>query len=308
MSGTTEIAWTDRVWNPVVGCTRVSAGCDHCYAFALHDKRHVAWKRGRWDAAPAQYHEPFSRVQLLPDRLTDPLRWRKPARIFVNSMSDLFHPDVPDEFIDRVFAVMALSPQHTFQVLTKRPERMREYLSDTLRAYEPGAWHVTAGLIRQAAQSLTGTWQVFPEPLPNVWLGTSAEDQKRADERIPELLACPAAVRFVSLEPLLGAVDLTRVNLGNGDTGDCLNHRATDIWTGAGDTSRNWGKIHWVIVGGESGPGARPCDIAWIRSVVQQCQAAGVAVFVKQDSGSKPGLQGRIPDELWIKEFPGGGR
>jgi len=125
--GQTGIEWTDRVWNPTVGCTRVSDGCRHCYAFQLHDQRHAAYQAGK--KLPIQYARPFKELQLVPDRLENPLHWRKPCRIFVNSMSDLFHDDVPDEFIDRVFAVMAMCPQHTFQVLTKRAEKMLQYLS-----------------------------------------------------------------------------------------------------------------------------------------------------------------------------------
>src|SRR5258706_704857 len=124
-----SISWTEATWSPVVGCKRVSAGCDHCYAFQLHDQRHVAWKRGRWPGAPQQYHKPFSQVQLLRERLSDPLKWRKPKLVFVNSMSDLFHVDVPDEFIAEIFAIMAMTPQHTYQVLTKRPERIRDTVS-----------------------------------------------------------------------------------------------------------------------------------------------------------------------------------
>jgi len=182
MSGKTSIHWTNDTWNPVTGCTRVSAGCDHCYAFAQHDMRHVAWKRGRFPTAPAQYHLPFSRVQLLEYRLygkDSPLRWRKPRRVFVNSMSDLFQDAVPDSYIAQVFAVMQHAERHTFQVLTKRPERMARLCRDLLPL------------------------------LPNVWLGTSVEHQAAADERIPLLLQTPAVVRFLSCEPLLTAVDLS---------------------------------------------------------------------------------------------------
>ncbi len=128
MSGKTTISWTDVTWNPTVGCTRVSPGCKNCYAFTLHDMRHAAHKDGK--NLPEQYAKPFTELQMIADRLEDPLHWKKPRMVFVNSMSDLFHEDVPDEFIDKVFAVMALCPQHTFQVLTKRPERMLEVLSE----------------------------------------------------------------------------------------------------------------------------------------------------------------------------------
>jgi len=254
-----NIQWTNETWNPTTGCTRVSAGCDHCYAFQLHDQRHVAWKRGRFPSAPAQYHVPFSRVQLLEDRLYgkgSPLRWRKPRRVFVDSMSDLFHEAVPDEYIGRVFEVMRKAERHTFQVLTKRPERMREWVGRSSN-----------------------------DPLPNVWLGTSVEDQSAADERIPILLDMPAAVRFLSCEPLLGTVDL-----------------------------RRWHGVSWVIVGGESGPHSRPMPLAWMSDLVVQCQDAGVAVFVKQlgsvwkrAAGAKHrhgGNPNEWPEHLRIREYP----
>jgi protein gp37 len=202
MGDKSKIEWTDATWNPVVGCTRVSAGCDHCYAFQLHDTRHVAWKRGRMPTAPPQYHVPFSTVQTFPARLDQPLRWRRPRRIFVNSLSDLFHDAVPDEFIDRVFGVMGRAKWHTFQILTKRPKRMAEYVASPGRSERvcAAADAMPGGLSGAICQ---GFW-----PLPNVWLGVSVEDQRAADERIPLLLETPAAVRFLSCEPLLGPVDL----------------------------------------------------------------------------------------------------
>jgi protein gp37 len=250
MSGKTSIQWTNETWNPVTGCTRVSAGCDHCYAFAQHDMRHVAWKRGRFPTAPAQYHLPFSRVQLLTDRLDDPLHWRKPRRVFVNSMSDLFHEQVPDSYIAQVFSVMQRAERHTFQILTKRPERMARLCRDVL-------------------------------PLvPNVWLGTSVEHQAAADTRIPLLLATPAAVRFLSCEPLLSEVDLSTYLSMDGKR-----------------------RLDWVIVGGESGPHYRPMDLDWARSIREQCRAAGVAFFFKQSSGAKPGRGRELDGRLW-EEYP----
>ena len=232
MGDKTHISWTDATWNPVVGCTRVSAGCDHCYAFALHDRRHAqnrfAFRAAGYDSGeemratltrdgqgqrlpwPAQYDLPFSRVQLLPDRLDQPLRWRKPRRVFVNSMSDLFHEDVPDEYISHVFAVMAMAPQHTFQILTKRAGRQCDYLREMASDPEGYAWAwareaSNVFLDGREAPRAVETW-----PLPNVMLGVSVEDQATADERIPLLLKTPAAMRFVSCEPLLEAVDLSR--------------------------------------------------------------------------------------------------
>jgi len=268
MSGLSSIEWTDKTWNPTTGCTRVSPGCKNCYAFQLHDMRHAAHIAGK-KVAP-QYAKPFKELQLFDDRLTDPLGWRKPCRVFVNSMSDLFHKDVPDEFIDRVFAVMALAPQHTFQVLTKRPERMAAYLND----YRDSK----LGKMRFKDMPDGG---VLIAPLPNVWLGTSVENQAAADERIPHLLKTPAAVRFLSCEPLLGPVDLEKYLR----CPSCKSFYRTQ-----GPSLGCWdchSAIDWCIVGGESGPGARPCNVAWVRSIVEQCKAAGAPVFVKQ-LGSLP--------------------
>lgn len=291
MGDKSQIEWTDATWPVVTGCTRVSPGCDHCYAFALHDRRHVAWKRGRWPDAPAQYHRPFSRVQLLEDRLNWPLKWRTPRRIFVPSMGDLFHEDVPDEFITRVFAVMALAPQHTFQVLTKRPERMAAWVGDP--------W-VLENMYAHWFEFSDGPREVNRWPLPNVWLGTSVESQAAADQRIPHLLRTPAAVRFLSCEPLLGPIDL-RQYLGycpwcgfpRADWTDADRDESPDgcACCEARPSLRDTG-IHWIIIGGESGPGARSMDIDWARWLIAQCRDAGVPVFVKQ-LGVKPYETGR---------------
>jgi protein gp37 len=194
-----SIEWTDATWSPVTGCTKVSEGCRHCYAETMAKR---FW---------GDRH--FGDVQCHPDRLEQPLRWRKPRRVFVNSMSDLFHPAVPDDFIDRVFAVMALCPQHTFQVLTKRPERMR--------AWFDGGEHLRMTRCFRNFQHYTKP--VGPWPLPNVWLGVSVEDQATADERIPVLLDTPSALCFVSAEPLLGEIDLGMWLLGGG--GRCREQR-----------------------------------------------------------------------------------
>ena len=227
-------------------------------------------------------------VRTVEDALLEPLSWRKPARVFVNSMSDLFHEDVPDEFIDKVFAVMSARSVHTFQILTKRPERMRAYLNDPLRHDTViEAWSRT--IPQKANRRTVERW-----PLPNVWLGVSVENQKYADERIPLLLQTPAAVRFLSVEPQLGPVDLRHyIGLDGTNSGADFFERhgwGYDAWSG-GFTGPNTHNdscyapepgLHWVIVGGESGHGARPFDLAWARSIVQQCKAAGVPVFVKQ--------------------------
>ena len=267
-------------------------------------------------------------VRTLEDRLTEPLRWRKPRRVFVNSMSDLFHEAVPFEFIDRVWAVMALCPQHTFQVLTKRPERMAEYLNGRDAGGRTRDLVVIANTVNLPRPR---DWEkhVCTWPLPNVWLGASVEDQARADERIPHLTRCPAAVRFLSCEPLLGPVYLK------------LNHEVlTDMMDSSGrrDSSRvgrypfpglapeyrtrRRHALGWVIVGGESGAksGVRPCSVDWIRGIVHQCKEAGVPVFVKQLGAKafegvvdgpflllndrKGGDPAEWPEDLRVREWP----
>jgi protein gp37 len=285
------------------------------------------------------------RVELIPEKLTEPLHWRKPRRVFVNSMSDLFHEALPDEAIDEVFAVMALCPQHTFQVLTKRAKRMREWFAaktennppDRPRRYDFRGAVVSAFAKMQLVKlgfipdkewipeandwvdrfpwlDLSGPCMLWP--LPNVHLGVSVESQKYADERIPELLATPAAVRWVSAEPLLEAVDFTKLPCrGNPDL------PMSALWR----PSVFAPKLDWVVIGGESGPGARPFNLAWARSIIAQCRAAGVACFVKQ-IGSRPigwwenelgpyvnrasfksskgGDPGEWPEDLRVREYP----
>jgi len=276
-----KIEWTDTTWSPVTGCTKISAGCDNCYAEGI----------ARRFAGGKAFPNGFE-VTLRPHRLGDPLKWRKPRRVFVNSMSDLFHDDIPDEFIAQVFAVMAATPQHTYQILTKRHGRMRSLLSSERFRL----------LVVDARITLNGgQYERDHEnyPLPNTWLGVSVEDQQWADIRIPALLQTPAAVRFISFEPLLGPVQLTQW---------------TTVWATT-STNRGWGYggatvtasipgLSWAIVGGESGRRHRPMDIDAAADLIDQLMAAHVAVFVKQDSGPVPGMQGRIPDELWIKQFP----
>lgn len=284
----TSIEWCDSVWNPVSGCTRQRRGCDNCYAVMM-TKRLEAMGQEKYSGLVNIGKGHFNGVvKCHEDALTIPLKARKPRRWFVNSMSDLFHKEVPFAFIDRVFAVMALCPQHTFQVLTKRPERMAEYLTQsTLTGFRaaPETWQqrvrhhaadieVCLGCVEDGARSNRayrineGQLNLLNPPLPNVWLGTSVEDQKTADERIPHLLRCPAAVRFLSCGPLLGPVDLKDAT-GVPPFGE-------DEQFGARDC------IHWVIVGGESGPGARPMHPDWARSLRDQCAAAGVPFFFKQ--------------------------
>ncbi|HLN24207.1 MAG TPA: phage Gp37/Gp68 family protein [Patescibacteria group bacterium] len=287
------IAWTDETWNPLRGCSRVSEGCRHCYAEQVAGRfsgpgqafEGLATRvdgKGRWTSA----------VRLIEDKLTDPLRWRRPRRVFVNSVSDLFHESVTDALRDRIFAAMALCPHHTFQVLTKRPERMREYLGRDFRDTE------IANAIRAMGRDVSN-WTL---PLPNVWLGTSIENQAAADERIPHLLATPAAVRFVSAEPLLGAVDLTNIKPPGHHHGDA--HGWSAIWRDNG-LGREW--LDWVIVGGESGPHARPMCPDWVRSLRDQCAAAEVPFLFKQWGEWSPHVAAIEGPDGSIKTTPKGG-
>ncbi len=299
MGDKTGIGWTDATWNPVRGCSRVSAGCENCYAETMAGRfkgegmpyEGLINKHGAWNG----------NIKLVPEKLDEPLRWTKPRRVFVNSMSDLFHENVPFDYIDQVFAVMALSQRHTFQVLTKRPARARDYLRslsferliDTCNMTPSG----NASLATISGRSMkrrfvAGENRAFDSlkrpPLPNVHLGVSVEDQATADERIPLLLETPATVRFVSYEPALWPVDFTNVDTGSGWR-DALNgrFRYPSNFKGGTTTESVLVSLDWIIVGGESGPGARPFDVQWARDTVAACKAAGVACFVKQ-LGSKP--------------------
>lgn len=275
-----KIQWTDETWNPTVGCTRVSPGCENCYAERVAHRGMTEAHRGltRQTARGPVWN---GTVRLLPERLEQPLRWRKPRRVFVDSMSDLFHPDVPDGFIDRVFGVMAFSPKHTFQVLTKRPERMRDWFARTVSGcsreqlvfdeYE-SLWRNMGGSEMHVSRGWSG-W-----PLPGVWLGTSVEDQERADERIPPLLQTPAAVRFLSVEPLLGPVDLRCLEWLREDGSDYFDALSSQRHP-LDDAGLNGSALDWIIVGGESGTGACPCRVEWIRDVLRQCREAGVPAF-----------------------------
>lgn len=299
MTASTKIEWTDVTWNPVVGCTRVSSGCDNCYAVRmahrLEEMGHADYEGLTVLNGKGDRH--FSgTVRCLPKRLEDPFHWRKPRKIFVNSMSDLFHEDVPDEFIDQVFAVMERCSQHTFQVLTKRPERMAEYFSRTESLFRSLRRAAVSDLAERYGEDVYDAWLTgcgANLPLPNVWLGVSCENQATADERIPYLLQCPAAVRFLSLEPLLGGIDL-KPYLGF-PCDYCFGKRLPDLSVDAcpycEGTGQARGYMHgqmlpgtigWVIVGGESGPGARPMHPNWVRKIRDDCTAAGVPFFFKQ--------------------------
>jgi protein gp37 len=262
MADKSKIEWTDASWNPVTGCSRVSDGCKFCYAASLAP-RLAAMGQAGYTNLPWTAQNAARNVFTHPDKLGIPLRWKKPRLIFVNSMSDLFHEQVPFEFITRIFGVMKDAKQHTFQVLTKRPERMKEFV----------LW-LRHGLDYQVDY-----------PSPNVWLGVSVEDQRAADERIPLLLQTPAAVRFLSCEPLLGPVDLSNTFA-----------MAKPF------------RVHWVICGGESGPNARPMRPDWARALRDQCLAASVPFFFKQwgnwiPAGQKSNMSGTLPKSTKYHDF-----
>lgn len=288
MATNSNIEWTDATWNPTTGCRKVSPGCLNCYAERMSHRLRRMGRPEYQDATNGQGRF-TGRVATLLDRLSEPLCWRKPRRVFVNSMSDLFHKDVPFEFIAKVFGVMSLAPQHTFQILTKRSERMLEWFKwiktqwEQLGVeYEDGSRdaNIVLQFLADADIGQSVSWEYFPQPwpLPNVWLGVSTEDQERADERIPNLLRCKAAVRFLSCEPLLGPLDLRRY----------LHHAPCPEHPSEGTKAASFGcmgcsdRLQWVIAGGESGPNARPMHPDWIKSIRDQCVAARVPFFFKQ--------------------------
>jgi protein gp37 len=281
MSDNTKIEWSEATWNPILGCSKVSPGCDHCYAITQatirggnpHPKVAAAFAGLTERTEGGQ--DWTGRVNLLTERLTQPLSWRKPKRIFVNSLADLFHEDVPDDFIVQVFAVMASAQRHSFQVLTKRHGRMRSLLSSS--AFQAAVTSAAARLLRVGQPDFRAldVW-----PLPNVWLGVSAEDQHWAAIRVHALLATPAAVRWVSAEPLIGPIDLRNLQVRNGVLLDAL---WGDVKTAAGEIYAACpGSVSWVVAGGESGAGARPMRPEWAQSLRDQCQGARVPFLFKQ--------------------------
>jgi protein gp37 len=239
MSLGSSIEWTDATWNPVRGCTKVSSGCAHCYAETLAE---------RFRGVPGHPYEQGFDLKIVPEKLAEPLRWSTSKMVFVNSMSDLFHEDVGEDYIEAVVRVMLRANWHTYQVLTKRSSRMQELLSERLR---------------------------FAASVPHIWWGVSVENQKQGLPRIGHLQTAPAAVRFLSIEPLLE--DLGQFDLDG---------------------------ISWVIVGGESGHGARPMEKSWVRSIRSQCQKAGVPFFFKQWGGVRKSEGGRELDGKLYDEFP----
>jgi protein gp37 len=285
----TNIEWTrnddgtkGETWNPTTGCDRVTPGCDHCYAMTMAKRlKGMGQAKYQRDGDPKTSGPGFG-LTIHPDALDLPLHWRKPRKVFVNSMSDLFHADVPDGFIGSVFDVMARTPQHTYQILTKRHARMRSLLN---------RWANDDWMWRRHDALWCGP---VKGPLPNVHLGISAEDEKRFDLRIEALLDTPASVRFVSAEPLLGPIRM-RASL--------LVGRALDPPDGIG----------WVIAGGESGPGSRPCELDWLRSIRDACADADVPFFCKQlgailgrqyDAGPHGADWDHWPEDLKVRRFP----
>jgi protein gp37 len=286
VSDKSSIQWTESTWNPTRGCTKIAQGCKNCYAATFAE---------RFRGVPGHPYELGFDPRTAPDKLTEPLKWKKPRRIFVDSMSDVFHEAFSFEYIAAVFGIMAACPRHTFQILTKRPERAVEFFT-WLTAEAEGGWafyadprrpehahenvvcmeYLGRSIVPDGRGGLAFMRDVSPGwPLPNVWIGTSIANQPDADRNIRHLLRIPAAVRFVSAEPLLGPVDFDAVDPGRSF----------------------YPTLDWVIVGGESGPGARPCNVEWIRSIVAQCRAADVPVFVKQ-LGAKPILP--MDGESWF--------
>lgn len=287
----TKIEWAEETWNPIIGCSHKSPGCDHCYAERMAgrlanmgnndyegvvlinrslspDKIKMPLFSGKWN------HE----VRFIESALEKPFKWKKPRRIFVCSMGDLFHESVPVEWIARVFAIMFLNQHHTFLLLTKRPERIERCLKydDFWFLYYKYCNHYHDLFIKPLEQELYFFDELRSEwPLSNVWFGVTCENQEMADKRIPVLLQIPAAKRFVSIEPMLESVDLTSIK---GDAGSY--YQVLEPIINLGDSSRP--ALDWVIIGAESGPKRRECKTEWVESIIKQCKVANTPLLVKQ--------------------------
>jgi protein gp37 len=311
-----KIQWTDQTWNPFVGCSKISEGCYNCYAINQSYRNH-AMAQKMPNPGRMKYYEGLTKksdrinwtgiVRFVPEALEIPFHWKKPHKVFVNSMSDLFHESIPFEQIDQVIAVIALTGQHTYQILTKRPERMLRYFKQFLEednfrrfANQMAAYYgnrpdlftkVGDRCLKDCDGYLSGSaiYDVLcnafdnaslgeDDYLANVWLGVTVENQKAADDRIPLLLQTPAAVRFLSCEPLLEKIDLSMLHVEGITNVNCLRGCHGINYPLKGRCN----KIDWIIIGGESGPGARPFHLDWARSLIHQCQSANIPVFVKQ--------------------------
>lgn len=298
-----KIEWTEETWNPVVGCSKVSPGCENCYAIRMaHRLQHIPPMAETYAGltkvlANGQINW-TNTVRTVESRLMEPLLRKKPTRYFVNSMSDLFHEDVPFEFIDKVFSIMALCPQHIFQILTKRHERMKEYCNGLAQG-NPIEVFATKNVVERGGIAMNEKRRTVTFPLPNVWLGVSVEDQKTAKERIPTLLETSAAVRWISAEPLLGWLSLTGSPVeGSIDylRGTKIINRNQTNQAGNDDSGlysfKMYRGLDWVVVGGESGPNARPMHPEWVRWLQLECKGANVPFFFKQwgewQDGSSP--------------------
>lgn len=302
MADRTSIEWTDATWNPIVGCSVLSPGCTNCYAMRLSGTRlkHHPSRAGlttETKAGPVWTGE----TRLDERTLLQPLRWRRPRKIFVCAHSDLFHDATPDGWIDRVFAIMALCPQHTFQVLTKRPERLLKYVGNLPNRV----------VLAADAGHLMGLWpsqcaeieRALRMPLPNVWIGVTAEDQTRANARIPVLLATPAAKRFVSIEPMLGPIHLDDIVMTGSFSDWHINALHCEEPGETKDHPIGDRTLDWVIVGGESGPNARPMHPDWVRAIRDQCAAAGVPFLFKQWGAWFPVLDRDRDDPDWRADY-----
>lgn len=306
MSDKTKIEWTDATWNPVRGCSRVSEGCRNCYAEGVANR--FKGENQPYEGLIARTGQWNGEIKFIENGLFQPLRWRKPRMIFVNSMSDLFHENLHIEYIAKIFAVMYLAHWHTFQVLTKRAERMHEILNNPF--FHDLVLNAALQYRKNIRLKDTGVSISDPTRFPhkNVWLGVSVENQETANQRVQWLMDTPAAVRWVSAEPLLGPVDLTRIIYpGLEQKSEFHPFLAYDTLRGhmIGPDDVGLPKLDWVVVGGESGSYARPMHPDWARSLKDQCVNAGVPFFFKQwgefapnwcndDNGQK------IPDSEWI--------
>ncbi len=268
MSTKTKIEWTEVSWNPIVGCTKVSEGCRNCYAIRSANRMNgnIAAYQGLTKIVNVK-PEWTGAVRFIEERLLQPLKWQRPRMIFVNSMSDLFHEAVSDAQLENIFAVMCVAQKHTFQVLTKRPERMKSFLCQP---------HISSSIRFKIEDGMGYKIDYFEKSWPpsNVWLGVSVEDQKTADERIPLLLQTPAAIRWISAEPLLDSIDLDSIVTGCGQR---PLHCACSPDSGCGCA-----KLNWVVAGGESGPNARPSHPDWFRLLRDDCVSYNVPFFFKQ--------------------------